>query len=57
MNTPTNEDRLQAVEADEGHEARPQDEAVSLTELGKVSDTQGGVWGNKYDSGMGWQFY
>ncbi len=57
MNTPTNDDRLQAIETDEARDVAPQDEASLLTELGKVSDTQGGLGGNKYDSGYGWQFW
>lgn len=57
MNTPMNEDRLQAIEAEEGQEKGQESEAVSLTELGKVSDTQGGIWGVKYDSAYGWQPY
>lgn len=57
MNTPTNDDRLQAIETDEARAVAPEDETASLTALGKVSDTQGGLGGNKYDSGYGWQFW
>jgi hypothetical protein len=28
-----------------------------LTELGKVSETQGGLLGLKYDTAIGWQYY
>ncbi len=57
MNTPTNDDRLQAIETDEARDVMPEEETASLTALGKVSDTQGGLGGNKYDSGYGWQFW
>lgn len=57
MNTPTIDDRLQAIETDEARDAAPEEETARLTALGKVSDTQGGLGGNKYDSGYGWQFW
>lgn len=57
MNAPTIDDRLQTIEADEARDAAPQDEADSLTELGKVSDTQGGIFGGKYDYGYGFQYF
>ncbi len=57
MNTSTNDDRLQAIETDEARDGMPEDETDGLTALGKVSDTQGGLGGNKYDSGYGWQFW
>lgn len=28
-----------------------------VTELSKVSETQGGILGLKFDSGLGWQYY
>ena len=58
MNTPENDDRLQTIETDQVDEqAARGEEAGTLTELGKVSDTQGGIFGYKVDSGLGWQYY
>jgi hypothetical protein len=57
MNTPKNDDRLQAIETDQVEQAAQGEEAGSLTELGKVSDTQGGIFGYKVDSGLGWQYF
>lgn len=55
MSTSTSDDRLQAIEADQVERAIREEETGSLAELGKVSDTQGGVLGYKYDGGLGWQ--
>ncbi len=30
---------------------------AELVELGKISETQGGLLGAKYDSAVGWQYY
>lgn len=57
MNTPKNDERLQAIETDQVEQAAQGEEAGSLTELGKVSDTQGGIFGYKVDSGLGWQYF
>lgn len=59
MNSQSNDHRLQAMETDQVRtdEATRDDAGESLTELGKVSDTQGGFLGVKYDSGLGWQAF
>ena len=57
MNTPQNDDRLQMSETHQVEQAARDEEAGSLTELGKVSDTQGGIFGYKVDSGLGWQYF
>lgn len=54
MSTSTSDDRLQAIEADQVEQVSLE-VTESLAELGKVSDTQGGVLGYKYDGGYGWQ--
>ncbi len=57
MNTPTNDERLQTIETDQVERAALDEGPESLTELGKVSDTQGGIFGYKVDTGFGWQYY
>lgn len=36
--------------------AAPAEEPSELIELDSVSATQGGLLGNKYDTGIGWQY-
>lgn len=55
MNTPEHDERTATIHYD-NPEPTPAQEP-GLTELGKVSDTEGGVLGGKYDSGYGWQYY
>lgn len=30
---------------------------AELVELGRISETQGGILGAKYDTAVGWQYY
>lgn len=58
MNTPS--DTRSSREQDQVESVRQDAEPVSdatLVELGKVSDTQGGWVGAKYDSGAGFTYY
>ena len=55
MNSPACEEGLEPAESTPAQSAsEPQPE---LVELGKVSQTQGGLLGAKYDSAVGWQYY
>lgn len=36
--------------------SQPQQERAELVELEPISATQGGLLGNKYDTGLGWQY-
>ena len=55
MNSPACEEGLQPAEPAPAQSAS--DPQPELVELGKVSQTQGGLLGAKYDSAVGWQYY
>lgn len=57
MSTPTKDEQLRSPHSREAPDSAADDAPETLTELGKVSDTQGGILGTKYDSGYGWQAY
>lgn len=59
MSTQSNDHRLQAIETDQiqADEATRDEAGDCVMELGKVSDTQGGFLGAKYDSGLGWEAF
>ncbi len=55
MNTPACDEALEPAgpaPAEPSIEPEPE-----LVELGKISQTQGGLLGAKYDSAVGWQYY
>lgn len=55
MNTPARDDPQQPDGTDLQETPAPSE--TQWVELGKVSDTQGGLIGSKPDSGYGWQYY
>lgn len=54
MNSPKSDDRKLPSETEHVEQTASDEEAGSLTELGKVSGTEGGIAGYKVDSGLGW---
>jgi hypothetical protein len=58
MNTPACEEGLEPAGSAGAAPAEPLIEPEpELVELGKISQTQGGLLGAKYDSAVGWQYY
>ena len=55
MSTPTPDTRSEN-EPSELAGSQPQQESAELVELEPISATQGGLLGNKYDTGLGWQY-
>jgi hypothetical protein len=57
MNSPACEEGLEPAEPAPAPAQSASDPQPELVELGKVSQTQGGLLGAKYDSAVGWQYY